>query len=560
MMAESRTTDVLVVGGGLAGLRAALAASAEGASVMIVVKGKLGRSGCSAMTTSGYAAVFAEDQRDEVKQHVLDTRYGGGEVGNPDLVHILCQEAAETVRRLEGDGASFAKTNLGEYVRTPSGDHSARRVLCTPNNIGTDLTLPLADLLNASEVTALEYTMITDLLIKDGRCIGAKAFHTRTGESLQVDCRSVVLATGGAGKLFSITSNPNDVTGDGFALAARAGVRLRDMEFIQFYPWRCIDPFDRSRVSIQPSTFVYGARMYNAKGERFMTSFNPDGAEITTRDVAARGIFEQMRKGEGVGGGVRLDLSPLDEATFRGSNPKVAKLLEAKGIDYRGYPFIVTPEAHYFMGGIEIDRDGLTSRQGLYAAGEVAGGIHGANRLNSNALPDTQVLGARAGRAAARAALQVQIESVVECAEPETGQEPLSGDSESPEASDEQIRIRLGELQTKMWQHLGIIRSEGGLRAGLQFVKESRETLSSCPAGGTARRAWHELVSLYETANLCLTAALYRTESRGAHFREDFPAIDDDRWKASVILEMTGDSIHCFTQPAVWNDRIEVEA
>jgi len=414
----------------------------------------------------------------------------------------------------------------------------------------------MAELLAASDVEVLDYTIATELLTENGRCIGAKAFRIKQGEYVEIYCGSLVLATGGAGKLFSITSNPNDVTGDGFALASRAGARLRDMEFIQFYPWRCIDPFDRSRVSIQPSTFVHGARMYNAKGDRFMVTFNPNGGEITTRDVAARGIFEQMRRGLGVGGGVRLDLSPLDEGTFRASNPKVAKLLESKGIDYRTYPFVVTPEAHFFMGGLDIDRDGKTSLQGLYAAGEVAGGLHGANRLNSNALPGTQVIGMRAGRAAAQAAIQDRVRS-----QDRHGYEgkitPAIPVDESC-ASDEELKSRLSELQTRMWQYLGIVRSEAGLRDGIDFIRENRSSLPGCPSGGPTVRSWHELVSLYETAELCLTAAQHRTESRGAHYREDYPLSDNRKWKATVLLQRTGERIHCSTREVVWNDTMAV--
>lgn len=180
------------------------------------------------------------------------------------------------------------------------------------------------------------------LIQGDDGIAGAVAYDIRNARFVSIAAGATILATGGAGRMFSVTSNPNDVTGDGFALAAAAGADLRDMEFIQFYPWRCIDPFDKARVSIQPSTFVLGATLHNAAGERFMQRFNPDGAEISTRDVSARGIFCEIRDGRAVGKGVRLDLSPLSPQSSTRSNPKVARYLEKLGIDYATYPFIVS--------------------------------------------------------------------------------------------------------------------------------------------------------------------------------------------------------------------------
>jgi fumarate reductase (CoM/CoB) subunit A len=542
--------DVLVVGGGLSGLRAALAARAAGAEVVVAVKGKFGRSGCSAMTTAGYAAVLDGDEDDSIDTFIEDTLRGGAHVGEPELVRLVCAEAGAMVRALLADGGEFERDDDGRFRRSPSGDHSASRVLGTPRHLGTDLTVPLADHALESGVQVLEFTIVTELVVRDGRCIGARAYDTRQDREIAVPAGAVVLATGGAGRLFSITSNPNDVTGDGFALAAKAGAHLRDMELIQFYPWRCIDPFDRSRVSIQPSTFVYGARMYNARDERFMCTFNPDGAEVTTRDVAARGIFDQVRSGLGVGGGVRLDLSPLDEATFRRSNPKVAKLLDAKKIDYRAYPFVVAPEAHFFMGGLVIDRDGRTSIPGLLAAGEVAGGVHGANRLNSNALPETQVFGARAGTAAAK---EAEPHARAAAGDRASFDAPAALDvEEGPTdagADVAELKSRLADLQDRMWRHLGIIRTGQELEAGLAYVRDARTSLPGRPDRGTDVRSWYELQFLYETAALCLTAALARTESRGAHFREDHPRVDDDQWQAAILLRRQGDSIESWTRP-----------
>jgi succinate dehydrogenase/fumarate reductase flavoprotein subunit len=315
---------------------------------------------------------------------------------------------------------------------------------------------------------------------------------------------------------------------------------LRDMEFIQFYPWRCTDPFTNARVSIQPSTFVLGAKLTNAAGERFM-----QGNEATTRDVAARAIFLEIQAGRGVGGkgglGVRLDLSPLTPEQFADTNPKVARYLEKDGIDYRTYPFVVAPEAHYWMGGLSVDVDGAASLDGLFAVGEVAGGIHGANRINSNALPETQVFGDRAGRRAATRASLPHADVTAEATR--WAQRLADGEAEGmPEA---ELAEQLKALRSAMWDYLGIVRTEDGLRAGLEHVRgvAAAQEARGPAAGWRALRAWCELRSLCDTALLSLTAALHRRESRGAHYRADFPVPDEARWRGTLSLARGADGL-----------------
>lgn len=532
---ERLDVDVLVVGAGLAGLRAALAARQAGATrVLLAVKGKAGRSGSSAMTTAAYAGVLPSgDPADSAALHISDTLRGGARVADPELVALLCEGAAWGVTALEESGGAFQRD--GERYRvTPSGDHSRPRVLLAPNHLGTDFTVPLAKCVVEAGVEVLERAMAVELVRRGDAVAGALLVDLSAERVLAIAAPSVILATGGAGRLFSVTSNPVDITGDGFSLAFRAGAVLRDMEFIQFYPWRCTDPFTNSRVSIQPSTFVLGARLHNARGERFM-----QGNEATTRDVAARAIFMEIQSGRGVAGaggpGVRLDLSALSRAEFETTNPKVARYLAKLNIDHATYPFVVAPEAHYWMGGLAVDAQGAASLEGLFAVGEVAGGIHGANRINSNALPETQIFGDRAGRsAAARSAKRPHSEITAEA-------EALSrrlAVGEGAGLNESELNQRQKSLATAMWDFLGIVRHANGLAAGLTHVCDlAAELEARGPAiGWRAVRAWFELRALCDTALLSLTAALERRESRGAHYRADFPKLEDARWLGSLRL------------------------
>nr|WP_283771541.1 FAD-binding protein [Chelatococcus sp. YT9] len=524
------------MGGGLAGLRAAIAARETGARVIVSVKGKIGRSGCSAMTTAGYAAAMpAQDPGDSSLCWSADTLRGGADIGDPVLVDALCREGAEEVHALERIGGSFQRVDAG-YRLSASGDHSRARVLVTPNNLGTDLTVPLASQAEALGVSALDFTMAVDIVVGSHGVVGAILLDLKRGQLLRIAASSVIIATGGAGRLFSVTSNPNDVTGDGFSLAAAAGAQLRDMEFIQFYPWRCIDPFDKARVSIQPSTFVHGARLYNARNERFMEVFNPGGVEISTRDIGARGIYSQMRQGLGVGGGVRLDLSQVSPEDFARSNPKVAKYVAAQNLDYAAYPFIVTPEAHFWMGGVAIGEDGAATVAGLYAAGEAAGGIHGANRLNSNALPDTQVFGARAGLAAAGTRQRHDNQRHGKFGLDAAAEHWSVRMSQPSGMAPEELKSHLAMLRRTMWESLGIIREASSMEAGLAQARVLRAELDERGAAVGAARAWRELCFLCDTAELSLASALFRRESRGAHFRDDYPERDDERWCGSVFI------------------------
>ena len=532
-------TDVLVVGGGLAALRAAISARKAGALVLVAVKRLLGRSGSSALTTGGYAAVSPGlNDHDNRELHYLDTVVGGGYVNDRDLVRALVDEAPARLAELWEIGAPFRQRD-GRYHLSPSGDHSESRVFVPQNMRGGDMTLPMREAALALGVDVLENCVVTDLLTDDDRVVGAVGIARNKATGYIIKAGATVLAAGGAGRLYTVTSNPADVCGGGFALALRAGARLRDMEFIQFYPWRLIRPFKSSRVPIQPSTFSMGGRLYNSRGERFMERYDPDRKESTTRDLSARGIFDQIKAGLGIEGGVRLDVSQVPDDQFRYENSKVVDLLDPKKIDYRSIELVVAPEAHFFMGGVLIDEQGRADLRGLYAAGENAGGVHGGNRLNSNAIPDTQVFGHRAGVDAARFAAATRGGSFDPQPAELVNERLAKLTSDAVEGAPE-FGVLHEELKQAMTLGVGIVRSAEGLLQATEDARAIAERLAQLPVHSLGDlTAALEIGDLCTIGAACAKSALTREESRAAHYRDDFQTMNS-AWVRTVTYDRNG--------------------
>ena len=524
-------TEVLIVGGGLAGLRAAIEAQKAGCRVMMVTKGKAGRAGSSAITSAGYSVALGHADQDDTPQlHLEDTLNGGAGLNNLALARILCEEAVDRFWEMVEWGVSFERDDQGNFIQYPSGDHTRRRIAVCVGHAGTGMTLPLKAV--ATDVEFLDCVTALDLMIDAHGVSGLIGLDTRDRSLIAITAKCTILATGGIGQLYTVTSNPRDITGDGLALAFRAGAELTDLEFVQFYPWRLIS-HQKSRIPIQPSTFAEGGILRNAKGERFMETADPAKKEATTRDIAARAIFREIMEGRGEEGGVLLDISEMHTQAFANLNPRVARLFDKRGEDLCVARMILAPEAHFHMGGVRIDEWGRSSLPYLFAAGETAGGIHGGNRLDSNAIPAGQVFGRRAGRAAS--------EDASRRPQPQTDIPRLRvwqarwEKLRQPGPGTENIKELKSAIRVLMWNHCGIIRNGSSLERGIYEASQLQTR-----AQNARPTELQDGIMLLETENLALVAELImrsaamRRESRGAHFRADYPESLDRKWRVNL--------------------------
>ncbi len=549
-------TDVLIVGAGLAALRAAIEARREGSKVTMITKGIAGRAGSSAITSAGFTVAIGEaDPTDTPELHYTDTLRGGGDINNHKLARIFCEEAPARFREMVEWGVEFEKEADGKYVQFPSGDHSKQRVTVCASHKGTGMTLPLKEA--AAGVEYIDRVMALDLMQDEFGVSGVVGLDTQDLSLVVISARSVILATGGIGQLFPVTSNPNDVTGDGLALAYRAGAALQDLEFVQFYPWRLISHV-RSRMPVQPSSFASGAMLRNALGERFMERVDPQRKEATTRDFAARGIYTEIVEGRGVDGGVVLDLSEIPIETFGRLNPRVAKFFEQKGLDLATSRLILAPEGHYHMGGVRIDEWGRSTLSHLYAAGETSAGIHGGNRLDSNEIPAGQVFGRRAGMAAhhdgaTRPHPQIDRQRIRYW---QNRLAELKGDS-LPAL---EVRALKDQIRDITWRAAGIIRTGSTIERGIAEANALRgQLICSRPVNAAELPDYIEAENMALVSEMVTRAASLRTESRSAHYREDFPQRDDADWLCNIEVTRDDDEIRLRKRPVVLAETASTE-
>ncbi|MDA0269957.1 MAG: L-aspartate oxidase [Chloroflexi bacterium] len=505
--------DLIVVGSGIAGLYAAIQAKEEGARVLVVTKAGIGEAS-TRYAQGGIAAAVGEG--DSPEEHLQDTLEAGAGLVDEEAARILVYEAADRIADLVRYGVQFDSSN-GEVSLGREAAHSRSRILHARGDAtGLEIELSLSSLAQR-EVVILEHTLADRLLVEGGRIAGVEVFTRTTGEHRIYTAGTVVLATGGAGQMYRTTTNPLISTGDGVAIAYEAGAEVLDMEFTQFHPTALVIP-GQPVFLISEAVRGEGALLFNTRGERFMTKYDPTRAELAPRDVVARAAVREMA--ETGAAHVLLDITDRDDAWLAARFPQIyAKCLEA-GLDMARDRVPVSPAAHYTMGGVRTNTWGETTLPGLFVVGEAAcTGVHGANRLASNSLLETVVF---AHRAVER--LLHPPSPVPPPPEPATNAidlAPLDPDGHVPTAA---------EVKELMWQDVGIVRSGESLQRASSTL---RRWAASIPR--PADRDGYELRSIVTCARLASEAALLREESRGAHYRTDFPEPLDD-WRRHIVF------------------------
>jgi fumarate reductase (CoM/CoB) subunit A len=501
---------VLVIGSGGAGVRAAIEASGYGETVL-VSKTLTGKGGCTTMAEGGYNAVLSE--RDSCELHFEDTMKGGAWLNDPELVRILVSEAPERIADLVRWGAVFDVTDACDIAQRPFGGQRFPRTCYAGDRTGHEMMTTLREHLRTSDVTVSEEVSIVSLM-RDGNRVSGAIGLDEDGDMRIITADSTVLATGGGTRIYDISTNSASGTGDGYAIAYRAGAELIDMEQIQFHPTGAVFPYDARGRLVTEAVRGEGGVLRNSEGERFMSRYDPERMELSTRDVVARAIATEVLEGRGTpNGGVYLDVTHLPQAQVESRLPVMLEQFLSFGVDIRKEPMEVAPTAHHVMGGIRIGPYGESTLPGLFACGEVAGGVHGANRLGGNALADTQVFGKRAGEAAGRtpvAEKQVQEGTVTDVQE---RLDAFGHGSVNPAHV-------AATLRTAMWEGAGIFRTRTGLENTLGVLRHL-STLSLKAAGDRNLIECCTVANMITTSILVVTSALNRPESRGAHVRKD---------------------------------------
>jgi len=573
---EIHKHDVLVIGAGGAGLRAAIEASSRGASVGLVCKSLLGKAH-TVMAEGGIAAALANvDAQDDWRTHFRDTMLGGKMLNNWRMAQLHAQEAPERVRELERWGAVFDRTKDGKILQRAFGGHTHKRLCHVGDRTGLELIRTLQDRGVHQGIDVYMECCISRLL-KDGDHIaGAFGYYRADGRYVLFKAKAVVIATGGVGKSYSVTSNSWEYTGDGHGLAYEAGADLIDMEFVQFHPTGMVWPPGVRGLLVTEGVRGEGGILRNSQGERFMFRYLPEATkdqyastqeeakrwveaavagtstdarrppELSTRDNVARSIYLEVKEGRGSPhGGVFLDISYQDPERVKKKLPSMYhQFKELADVDITKQPMEVGPTMHYIMGGIRVDADTAESRvPGLFAAGEASGGMHGANRLGGNSLSDLVVFGCRAGIGAAQYATGLKTEPAINESEIKAAIDELEAPLNCPDGVNPfELQRQLHEV---MGTYVGIFRQEEDLKTGISKLEELKEKYKRVGIDGTKvfNPGWHlcrDLKSMFVCSEAIARSAYARKESRGAHSRLDYPDTDNKFAKVNSSIYKDG--------------------
>lgn len=533
-------TDVLIIGAGGAGLRASVEAINRGSKVLIASKSLMGKAH-TVMAEGGMAASLGNvDKEDNWQVHFMDTFVEGVYLSDWRLVERLAREAPERVLELESYGALFDRNPDGKIMQRAFGAHTYRRLCHVGDKTGLEMIRTLQDKVIHSDAIFLEELMITKIFVSEGKVTGAFGMFIKTGEFVVIEAKSIIMATGGLGRIYKVTSNSWESTGDGLSIAYEAGATLQDLEMVQFHPTGMVWPPGIKGTLVTEGVRGEGGLLYNTEGERFMLRYSPTKKELDARDVVARSIYHEIQEGRGTEhGGVYLDIS------YKGKDFILEKLpgmynqfKDFANVDISQQKMEVAPTTHYHMGGIRIDPEtNQTNIEGLYACGEAAAGLHGANRLGGNSLVDLLVFGKSTGESASAHATDAKPVNVPDNLVNEEIERIESFLNRKNAINPNDV---FEELRIAMSDYVGIARTEDNLQKALDAIAKLRDKVKNIGANGGKRYnpgliTCLEVEGMIDIAEMLVTAAKDRKESRGAHYRPDYPNLDES-WAKSVLF------------------------
>jgi succinate dehydrogenase / fumarate reductase, flavoprotein subunit len=540
---EVREHDVLVIGAGGAGLRAAIAATERGLSVGVVTKSLLGKAH-TVMAEGGVAASMGNvDPDDGWQTHFMDTMRSGKFLNNWRMAEIFAKEAPDRVYELEQWGALFNRTEEGKISQRAFGGHTYRRLCHVGDRTGLEMIRTLQERTLATDARVYMETTVTRLFKNDeGRVVGALAYTRESGRFIHFKAKAVVMATGGWGRNYKVTSNSWEGTGDGAVLAFDAGAELVDMEMVQFHPTGMVWPPGVRGLLVTEGVRGEGGVLKNSEGERYMENYDSEKMELSTRDVVARANYTEVTEGRGSPhGGVYLDITHLG---YNGIMKKLPTMYEQfknlADIDISQEPMEVFPTIHYVMGGIKVDAENCQSNvPGLFAAGECAGGLHGANRLGGNSLSDLLVFGRRAGEGAAEYVKSDGYSTEIDSSQLETEKQRVLEPLERQEGENPYELQQL--VQEAMMVHANLMRNEESLQEGLEKILEVKERVPNVKAQGSTlfNPGWHasqDVRYLTQISEIIVRTALERKERRGAQWRLDYDGPSDELGEINFIV------------------------